>query len=207
MSKLFIIGEGDYLKQAELAWADFYDPADIATHEMARTDWVSWDTAMLDAYPSETHKCFVAYGTHPLNMARLRLMSDIKQKGYKLETYISPRASVAADATIGENSFVSDGAVIGGGAIIPFNCYIGPRVIVGPGSKLGHSVWLDAGTITGPRVQIGHNTTLGIGITIREECKIGHQCEITKVMDITQDIPNRTFYHPMFETEVRIFKG
>jgi len=71
---------------------------------------------------------------------------------------ISQRASIAADAVVGEGCYVGDFAVIESGARIGDGCRIYPQVYVGDG------------------VTIGEGTTLYPGVKIYEGCRIGSRC-------------------------------
>ena len=73
-------------------------------------------------------------------------------------TGISPRASIAEKATIGENCYVGDFAVVEEGAKVGADCQIYPQVYIGAG------------------VEIGEGTTLYPGVKIYEGCKVGARC-------------------------------
>lgn len=73
-------------------------------------------------------------------------------------TGISPRASVAERATLGEACYVGDFAVIEEGAEIGRDCQIYPQVYIGRG------------------VRIGDGTTLYPGVKIYEGCVVGSRC-------------------------------
>lgn len=205
MKKLLVLGSGDIFEQAVAAWSEPEQQVTVTPVELAYGDFFTWDIERIAPYPPAEYECFAALSNHALNLGRLKLVTDLKLMKYRLPSYISPRASVSSTAVIGDACYIADGAVIGAGATVKQNTYIGPRAVVGQGCKISHSVWLDAGVLLGPRVQIGNNTTLGMGIIVHGERKIGSQCEITRAMEIMRDIPSRTFYHPMFETEVRIW--
>jgi UDP-3-O-[3-hydroxymyristoyl] glucosamine N-acyltransferase len=70
---------------------------------------------------------------------------------------ISPRASIAPDANLGEGCYVGDFAVIESGATVGKGCYIYPQCYVGHG------------------VRIGEGTTLYAGVKIYEQCVIGNR--------------------------------
>ncbi|MDE5707665.1 MAG: UDP-3-O-(3-hydroxymyristoyl)glucosamine N-acyltransferase [Alistipes sp.] len=71
---------------------------------------------------------------------------------------ISPRASIAEGAVVGENCYVGDFAVIEAGARIGDNCQIYPQTYVGDG------------------VTVGAETILYPGVKVYEGCRIGDRC-------------------------------
>ena len=71
---------------------------------------------------------------------------------------ISGRASVASDASVGEECYIGDFAVVEEGARIGRGCQIYPQVYVGRG------------------VVIGDGTTLYPGVKIYEGCVVGSRC-------------------------------
>ena len=63
----------------------------------------------------------------------------------KVESYISPSASISKTSTIGQNVyighgvFIGDAAIVGDGCYIEENTYIGPSVEIGANTKIHHS--------------------------------------------------------------------
>src|SRR5947207_4182273 len=56
-------------------------------------------------FPPEEFDLFVAIGYADLNAARARKCAEAKARGYRLASYVSTRASVWPDLTLGENCF------------------------------------------------------------------------------------------------------
>lgn len=73
---------------------------------------------------------------------------------------ISPRASIAEGATVGENCYIGDFAVIEAGAVIGNGAKIYPHCYVGD------------------NVKVGEGTTLYPRVTIYEGCSVGNHCII-----------------------------
>ena len=71
---------------------------------------------------------------------------------------VSERASISAEAAVGEECYVGDFAVIEAGARIGDRCRIYPQVYIGDG------------------VTVGEGTTLYPGVKIYEGCHIGRRC-------------------------------
>ena len=71
---------------------------------------------------------------------------------------ISARASISAQAVVGEGCYVGDFAVVEAGARIGGGCHIYPQVYIGDG------------------VIVGEGTTIYPGVKIYEGCRIGSRC-------------------------------
>ena len=74
------------------------------------------------------------------------------------KTGISPMASVATSATIGEN------------------VYIGPFVSIGEKAVIGNNTIIEANTSVGDSVTVGSNCILYSHVTIYHDCKVGNRC-------------------------------
>ncbi len=85
---------------------------------------------------------------------------ELYQQSKPQKTGISPRASIAKSATLGENIYVGDFAVIGE------NCIIGDKVSIYPNVTIGDEV------------KIGNQTTLFAGVKVYDECIIGNECTL-----------------------------
>ncbi len=79
---------------------------------------------------------------------------------------IDPRASVAADAQIGEGCQVGVGAVIESGAVIGAGSMIGPNCVIGRDARLGAACRLVANVYIGPRVRIGDRCLIQPGAVV-----------------------------------------
>lgn len=84
----------------------------------------------------------------------MTLYESVKPK----KTGISPMASVAASATIGEN------------------VYIGPFVSVGEKAIIGNNTIIEANTSVGDNATVGSDCILYNHVTIYHDCKVGNRC-------------------------------
>ena len=84
----------------------------------------------------------------------MALYESVKPK----KTGISPMASVATSATIGEN------------------VYIGPFVSIGDKAVIGDNTIIEANTSVGDSVTIGSGCILYSNVTIYHDCKVGNRC-------------------------------
>ena len=84
----------------------------------------------------------------------MTLYESVKPK----KTGISPMASVAASATIGEN------------------VYIGPFVSIGEKAIIGNNTVIEANTSVGDNATVGSDCILYNHVTIYHDCKVGNRC-------------------------------
>jgi UDP-3-O-[3-hydroxymyristoyl] glucosamine N-acyltransferase len=84
----------------------------------------------------------------------MALYESVKPK----KTGISPMASVAASATIGEN------------------VYIGPFVSIGEKAIIGNNTVIEANTSVGDNATVGSDCILYNHVTIYHDCKVGNRC-------------------------------
>jgi len=137
-------------------------------------------------YPPEDYQMFVAIGYKRVNKAREEKYSQAKGKGYSLVSYISSRANVFDNVTIGDNCFVLED-----NTLQPF-CRLGNNVVAWSGNHIGHHsriedhcfitshVVISGGVVVEPYCFLGVNATIRDHITIARENVIGAGCLITR---------------------------
>lgn len=124
---------------------------------------------------------FVAVGN---NIIRERIFSIAKQKGYKLATYISSKASTWSNLKIGENCFIGEGSIIQPFVEIKNNSFLfGARL--GHHCIIGENVLLSGPTIGGD-VRVGDFTFIGLNSVIQQNIKIGKKNIIGMGVAITK---------------------
>lgn len=164
-----------------------------------------------DVCPPSEFEAFVAVTYRELNRARARLCAEIRSKGYRLTTYVSPQAFVWRNVPIGENCFVFENNVIQ-----PF-CQIGNNVILWSGNHIGHhskiedNVFVASQVVISGHVTIGRNSFLGVNATVADTVTVAHDNWIGPNALITKDTePNCMFRVEQTEqspvTSLRFFR-
>lgn len=137
-------------------------------------------------YPPDLFVAFVAISSTKLNRLRIRLYETTKEMGYQFASYISSKAFVWDNVTIGENCFILEN-----NTLQPF-VEIGNNVTLWSGNHIGHrSKIYDNCFITSHVVIsgfcnikencfIGVNSTLSDNITVEKDCLISLGSVITK---------------------------
>lgn len=126
-----------------------------------------------EEYPPSQCSMLVAMGYHELNRVRADHYSRIKAMGYKLQNYISPRASLAPDAELGDNCIIMPHVSIQAGVCIGSNVIIYDNTTIAHHSTLEDNLWICAGVTVAGKSRIGANTFIGVGATLGHRVSVG----------------------------------
>lgn len=143
-------------------------------------------------YPVENYHMFAAIGYGNLNRDRKETCQRIKQKGYLLARYVSPRAYMADTASIGENSFIFENNVI------QDFVEVGRNVIMWSGNHIGHhsiiedNVFISSHCVISGHCRIKESTFIGVNATIGNNVTVGAGSWISPGAIITQDVPHNS---------------
>lgn len=192
MKKLIIFGVGE---QAELAYFYFKQESDhqvvaftvdsayiTQTRFMDDLPVIAFEEIENHLSPSE-HDAFVAIGYNKVNAIRANKFNSLKEKGYRLASFISGKATNYADA-IGENCFILEdntiqpfvkignnvtlwsGNHIGHHSIIEDHCFITSQVVVSGGCNIGESTFIGVNSTLRDHIKIGKSNVIGAGSLI-----------------------------------------
>ena len=123
-------------------------------------------------------KMFVPISYKDVNKLRAKKFYQSKDKGYKLISYVSSKATIWPGLVIGENCFIFEDNVIQ-----PF-VEIGNNVILWSGNHIGHHskikdhCFLTSHVVVSGRVTIEPYCFLGVNATIRDNVVIEQGCVI-----------------------------
>jgi len=124
------------------------------------------------AYPPGEHDVFAAVVYTQLNRLRTRLAHSAKEKGYRLASYISPRAFVWRNVTLGEHCFVFED-----NTVQPF-VRIGDNVVLWSGNHIGHhsvvrdNCFISSHVVISGFCDVGENTFMGVNATVANNVTI-----------------------------------
>jgi sugar O-acyltransferase (sialic acid O-acetyltransferase NeuD family) len=119
-------------------------------------------------YPPGSVRLMIPLGYRAINGLRRQRYETARKQGYEFVTYISSRAIVWPDLTVGQNCLVYEGSIIQ-----PF-ARIGDNVIIRSGSHISHHchvadhVFVAAGVTLGGNVLIGEQSFVGVGAVLRD---------------------------------------
>lgn len=119
-----------------------------------------------------------------LNRLRTRMYKTAKAKGYRAASYISSRAFVWHNVTLGEHCFIFEdntvqpfvkigdnvvlwsGNHIGHHSIIQNNCFIASHVVISGFCDIGNNTFMGVNATLGNNVVIGEDNWIGPSVTI-----------------------------------------
>ena len=179
--KLVIVGDSAF---AEIA-REYFDAdteyevvafavelAYLKRQELRGLPVVAFETLAQTHSPAE-HDVYVAIVYTQLNRLRTRLAQTAKAHGYKLASYISPRAFVWRNVEIGEHCFIFED-----NTVQPF-VKIGNNVVLWSGNHIGHHSLIQDHCFIASHVvisgfcDIGENTFMGVNATVANNVTIG----------------------------------
>lgn len=145
--------------------------------------------SLSDSHPPVEFEVYVATVYTQLNRLRTRLAKEAKAKGYKLASYISPRASVWRNVEMGEHCFIFEdntvqafvkvgdnvvmwsGNHIGHHSVIADNCFISSHVVISGFCHIGQNTFLGVNSTISNNVNVGKDTWLGPNTLIMKDCE------------------------------------
>jgi sugar O-acyltransferase (sialic acid O-acetyltransferase NeuD family) len=149
-----------------------------------------------DELDPATHAAHAALTYGKLNRVRQRLATEAKSKGYVLASYISSRAFVWRNVTLGEHCFIFENNTVQPFVSIGNNCVLWSGNHIGHHSTIGDNVFIASQAIIAGSVKVGNNTFIGINATVVNDIEIGSDCWLGPHTVVTRSIPSETYVRP-----------
>ncbi len=182
--KLIIVGDSAF---AEIAREYFqidtdYEVVGFAVEAAFRKRDVLQSLPVVDfetlseTFSPDTHDIHVAIAYAQLNRLRARLAREAKSKGYRLASYVSPRAFVWQNVQLGEHCFIFEN-----NTIQPF-VVVGDNVVMWSGNHIGHhscirdNVFISSHAVVSGFCDVGDNCFLGVNSTLANNTSLGRDC-------------------------------
>ena len=199
---LVIVGDGE---QAHIAYEYFthdskYHVVGFAVEKAFRTrdEFLGLPVTDFEAvdkfFPPRDHRCHVAVSSNQLNRVRRRLYFSAKEKGYRFANYISSRAFVWHNVSLGENVFIFEH-----NTVQPF-CSIGDNTILWSGNHIGHRTRIGSHCFISSHVvisgfcSVGDGTFVGVNATVADHVTIAEDNFIAMGAMIRKDTePNKLY--------------
>jgi sugar O-acyltransferase (sialic acid O-acetyltransferase NeuD family) len=181
---LVIFGVGE---TARLAWEYFtYDsPHDVVafvvTPEFLQDrDFcglpVMTPQEAIERFSPETHSAFAAASSTDKNMVRRALCDLASDCGYTLTSYVSSRAFIATEVSIGRNCFILEGNVIQTGVSIGSNTTLWSGNHIGHRSTVGCDVFIASHVVISGFCTIGDRCFIGVNAAMADQISLGSDC-------------------------------
>jgi sugar O-acyltransferase (sialic acid O-acetyltransferase NeuD family) len=183
MAKIIIFGTGDI---AQIA--NYYFEIDSEHEVVAFTinqEYISDNSfegkpvvpfeEILQRYPCEDFKMFIALSYSKLNRIREAKYYEAKQKGYELISYVSSKCSYMSQYACGDNCFIFED-----NTIQPF-VKIGNNVTLWSGNHIGHHsvlndhIFISSHVVISGHCRISSNSFIGVNATIGHQVVIANE--------------------------------
>lgn len=199
-SKLLIFGDQDF---AQLAYEYFtYDSpyevvaftADrehIKVEELCGLPVVPFDE-IDQRFPPAEHSVYAAIVYGKLNRIRQEVASRAKSLGYSLASYVSSRAFVWRNATIGEHCFIFEDNTIQPFVAIGDNVVLWSGNHVGHHSRIGSHCFVTSHVVISGWCEIGDHCFLGVNTTLANNTRIGAESWVSHGAVLAGDVPPRS---------------
>ena len=199
---LLIVGNGEI---ASMAYEYFqhdssYEPVGFAIG----SEYVNGDTfeglplvdltTVEERFPPKSVTAFVAIGDAQLNRVRARHYADMKRRGYALASYVSSRAFVWHNVSIGENCFILEDNTL------QPHVTIGNNIILWSGNHIGHRSTIDDHVFVTSHVvisgfcKIGAYSYVGVNAAIGNNTDIAEDCYIAMSASVASSTVPDTIY-------------
>lgn len=197
MKRLVIFGAGDIA-----ALAHFYFSTDSDYEVAAFTvdrDYCTSDSfldlplepfeSVQDCFPPGEFSMFVAVSYKGVNKLRAEKVAQAREKGYRLASYISSRATMLAQHPPGENCFLLED-----NTVQPF-VRIGSNVTLWSGNHIGHHseiadhCFISSHVVISGGVKVGERAFIGVNSTLRDHITIGARAVIGAGCLVLADVP------------------
>src|SRR6187200_608569 len=165
MKKLIIYGTGPiaevaafyFEKDTDYTIAAFTNAGEYVKEASFQNKPVFAFEEMISSHPPSEYDVFVALGYKKTNQIRQSRYMEVKEKGYKLTTYISPRATYY-------------------GTPVGDNCFILENNVVQPFVTIGNNVTLWSGNHIGHHSVIRDHCFISSHVVVSGSCVIGENC-------------------------------
>ena len=133
---------------------------------------------LMESFPPSDYGAFVAVSYAKLNAVRTGKVAALRDKGYKLASYVSSRASIFPGTVPGPNAFILED-----NTIQPY-VQIGANVTLWSGNHVGHhsviedNVFIASQVVVSGNCRIGQSSFIGVNATLRDGVAIGERSVI-----------------------------
>lgn len=149
---------------------------------------------LAERFDPEGHRIFVAVSSTHLNRLRTRLYESVKSQGFTCASYVSSRAFVWHNVSLGENVFVFEGNVLQHNVSVGDNTILWSGNHVGHGTRIGANVFVASHVVISGFCEIGDRSFLGVNSTLVDGVKVGHDSVVGAGAVVTDDLEPRGVY-------------
>ncbi len=143
-------------------------------------------------FPPESHEVYVAVVYGKLNRVREEICAKVKNLGYQLASYVSSRAFVWRNATLGEHCFIFEDNTIQPFVSIGNNVVIWSGNHIGHHSRIGNHCFVTSHVVVSGWCDVGDYCFLGVNSTLANNTRIGAGSWVMHGAVIGGDVPPKS---------------
>lgn len=201
----WVVGGGVCLDQVFGTWTRSYPHENVQRIELQPDERYAFNLTALDALDPQAGTMFIAFDERFGNFKRMELMQLAMERGFKLESFVSPTVVVPPGVVIGRNAFVGDGVVLGIGCRLEFNAVVRDGARIGARVRLRSSCWLEMGVLVGDDADIGAHSILRTGAVVARGVKVGRHCELGWIRLYDKDVSSRTMFDSRYDEPIHVY--
>jgi sugar O-acyltransferase (sialic acid O-acetyltransferase NeuD family) len=141
--------------------------------------------------PSE-HSFYAALVYSQLNRLRARLYRRAKELGYAPASYVSPRAFVWRNVTLGEHCFIFENNVLQAYVTVGDDVVLWSGNHIGHHSKIGDHCFVSSHVVVSGFCDVGPSCFLGVNATVGNNVTLGADCFLGAGAVVVKDVPADT---------------
>lgn len=205
MNCKWIIGAGTTLDMAHECWSRAFPNNRFEKICITQNEQYEFDLEPLSSINGTEGLAFIALDSRFGNFKRAELIQTAIDRGIKLASFISPRATVADNVKIGPNTFIADGVTVNQGSRIDYNSFLLSGVTIGSNVHVKPSCWLNPNVVIGENSQIGAHTIIHSGSIISNNIKIGRGCELGWTKCYDRDVAAKTIFDKRYDAPIYVY--
>jgi sugar O-acyltransferase (sialic acid O-acetyltransferase NeuD family) len=186
IKKLIIVGTGPQAQIARDYFVEYsnYDVLGFSCHrEFKENDEIYGMPLiaiedLIDKHSPDYTDAFIAIGYKNMNRMRQSVYEEIKSLGFRLASFIHPRATISSTAEFGDNVFVFEENTIQPYVKIGNNTVLWSGNHIGHHSSIGNHCFISSHVVVSGSCKIGNNVFVGVNATFHDSLKIADECLI-----------------------------
>ena len=147
-------------------------------------------------FPPAMCDVFVAVGYSKMNKVREAMYSQMKELGYNLPNYISPRCSFLTEEPIGDNNFILEDNTIQPFVKIGSNNVLWSGNHIGHDGEIGNHNFITSHVVVSGFTKITNHCFIGVNATLRDSITIAPETLIAAGAIIMKNTSLKDVYVP-----------
>ncbi|MDQ3283484.1 MAG: acetyltransferase [Acidobacteriota bacterium] len=141
-------------------------------------------------FAPDAHSFYASIVYSQQNQLRTRLYRAMKAKGFAPASYISSKAFVWRNATIGEHCFIFENNVVQPFASVGDNVVLWSGNHIGHHSRIGSNCFLSSHVVISGYVDVGEFCFFGVNASVGNNQTVGKKCTIGAGAIVLGDVPD-----------------